>query len=99
MGKRQSQRSVPDPPGDPRPAQGQDADGSRDQTDIKPIPKIKGGIVCDTQDEMIETIKSGKIDEIKPEACRKNAEMFSREIMAHNYESLYKQIVNDNMEW
>lgn len=59
------------------------------------IPEVvkEGGIVCDNPDEMVEAIKSGKLDGIKPETCRKNAERFSRKIMAENYLTIYNQIL------
>jgi len=45
---------------------------------------------------MIEAVK--KVDSIKPEDCRRNAERFSRENMAENYLRLYYEILEGN-EW
>ncbi|MCL6579198.1 MAG: glycosyltransferase [Candidatus Bathyarchaeota archaeon] len=74
----------------------------------------EGGIICDVFDKQITpkgavyNIKSnplealveavGKVDSIKPEDCRRNAERFSREAMASSYEKLYRQILDEN-EW
>ena len=64
------------------------------------IPEVvqEGGIVCDNPDEMVEAIRSGKIDEIKPEACRENAERFSREHMCDGYLKCFESILKDE-EW
>ncbi|RLI76732.1 hypothetical protein DRP04_12385, partial [Archaeoglobales archaeon] len=74
----------------------------------------EGGIVCDVFNKQItprgavysikrnpvealtEAIK--KISSISPFDCRKNAERFSREKMAENYLTLYRQIL-DGQEW
>lgn len=53
------------------------------------------GFVCNNEQEMIEAID--KIDNIKPEDCRKHVEEnFSRQIMAKEYEKLYLNIMQDN---
>ena len=39
-----------------------------------------------------------KIDKIKPEDCRKRAEMFSRENSAKNYVKVYEEILKGS-EW
>lgn len=65
----------------------------------------EGGIVCDVYDKRFcdgqlsyslkeEPLRAltnavGRIDTISPQECRKNAEMFSREIMAENYLKIY----------
>lgn len=54
------------------------------------------GFVCKSVDEMCEAVK--KVDEIKPEACRKWAEGFSRRAMAEKYLSYYNQIISGD-EW
>lgn len=56
------------------------------------------GYVCDTTEQMVEAVK--KVDEIKPEACRRRIESnFSREIMARNYvEKCYEPVMRDE-EW
>ena len=55
------------------------------------------GFTCDTVDEMCLAVK--KVNLIKPENCRKRVEQyFSREIMAQNYERLYREILEER-EW
>lgn len=54
------------------------------------------GFICNNIEEMIEAVK--KINDIKPENCRKRSEELSRENMAKNYETLYYNIINGN-EW
>jgi glycosyltransferase involved in cell wall biosynthesis len=74
----------------------------------------EGGVVCDVYDvsftekgpvvnvkrdsveAMVEAFS--KLDSIKSEDCRRNAERFSREVMASSYEKLYQQIL-DGDEW
>ena len=52
----------------------------------------KTGFIVNSEDEMIEAIKS--IDEIKPENCRKHVEEnFSRERMVKKYLGIYKNIL------
>jgi hypothetical protein len=53
-------------------------------------------IVKDQVEALAEAVK--KVDSIKPEDCRRNAERFSREVMASSYEKLYRQILEGN-EW
>ena len=58
----------------------------------------KVGFICQNTEEMIEAFK--KIDTIIPINCHKwVVENFSREIMAKNYETLYKRILQDGGEW
>lgn len=58
------------------------------------------GYVCDTYDTFVKFVenigKSGHI--IKPENCRKRAELFSRENMATNYKILYEKVIKGE-EW
>jgi len=74
----------------------------------------EGGIVCDVFDKQITakgpvySVKRnqvdalveaiGELDSIKPEHCRKNAERFSREVMARDYLKYYYEILEGN-EW
>jgi glycosyltransferase involved in cell wall biosynthesis/predicted SAM-dependent methyltransferase len=73
----------------------------------------EGGVVCETflkevaekgpvyrekrdlVDALVEAVRSLRI---RPEDCRRNAERFSREAMARNYEALYRQVA-DGIEW
>lgn len=54
------------------------------------------GFICNDVDQMVEAVK--KIDTIKPQDCRKNAERFSRENMAKNYIEFYTGILKGS-EW
>ncbi len=57
----------------------------------------KTGFVVDTEEDMVELIKQGRIDEIRPETCRRHAEKnFSREKMAKYYLEIYKKILNQS---
>lgn len=58
------------------------------------------GAVYQTKQDSVEAIVEAfwQLIQIKPEDCRRNAEKFSREIMAENYLNLYKQIL-DGSEW
>lgn len=58
----------------------------------------KCGFICNNVDEMIEVIKTGQVDKIKPEDCRKRGEQFDRKFMAKNYLTLYEEILNGK-EW
>lgn len=74
----------------------------------------EGGIVCDVYDKSItangpvyrakadpveEICKAiSRIESIRPEECRRNAERFSKEAMAEAYERLYMQIIGGD-EW
>lgn len=64
------------------------------------IPEIvkdkEVGFVCSSVDEMVNATK--KLDLIKPTACRRWAENFSRENMAQSYIHLYTEILQGN-EW
>ena len=65
------------------------------------IPEVladgETGFLCNTIDEMCEAVK--RIGEIKPEDCRKRVEEnFTKEIMAKNYEKVYKDVIQ-NKEW
>lgn len=54
------------------------------------------GFVCNRLNELSEAVK--KIDEIKPEACFETAKEFSLENAVNQYQSLLKQ-VQENNEW
>lgn len=56
----------------------------------------EGGILCDDVDSMVEAVKD--VGRIKPNACRENAERFSKEVMAENYLRLYRSIITGD-EW
>jgi len=74
----------------------------------------EGGVVCDVYDvgftekgpvvnvkrDAVEAMVEAfpKLDSIKSEDCRRNAERFSREAMGSAYEKLYRQIL-DGAEW
>lgn len=49
------------------------------------------GFICNTLDEMVEAVKNIQTS-IKSEDCRNRAEELSREVMAKNYEKLYRNI-------
>lgn len=54
----------------------------------------KNGFVVDTEEQMVEVIKSGKIDKIRPENCRGYVEKnFSREKLVNDYLNIYKKIL------
>lgn len=59
---------------------------------------IKSGFICNNPDEIVELIKSGEVDKIKPEDCRKRGEQFNRKFMAQNYMTLYNEIM-EGREW
>ena len=50
------------------------------------------GFVVDTIEQAEEIIRSGKVDSIKPEDCRKRAEMFSIERSAQGYLELFREV-------
>jgi len=52
------------------------------------------GFVVDTIEQAEEIIKNGKVDTIKPEACRRRAEKFSIEKSAQGYLELFREIVS-----
>jgi len=52
------------------------------------------GFVVDTVEQAEEIIKSGKVDTIKPEDCRKRAEMFSIGASARGYLKLFQEVVS-----
>lgn len=56
----------------------------------------EGGILCKDVDSMVDALKD--VERIKPNACRKNGERFSKEIMAKNYLKLYQSIITGG-EW
>ena len=56
------------------------------------------GFVVPDANGLPDLLKSGKIESIKPEDCRKRAEMFSREAMAEGYIRLYEDLLN-GMSW
>ncbi|MBA7621460.1 D-inositol-3-phosphate glycosyltransferase [subsurface metagenome] len=51
------------------------------------------GFVVDTIEQAEEIIRSGKVDSIKPEDCRKSAEMFSIERSAQGYLKVFREVV------
>ncbi len=51
------------------------------------------GFVVDSIEEAEEIIKSGKVDTISPEACRRQAEKFSIEASAKGYLDLFQEVV------
>lgn len=61
-------------------------------TEKGPVVKVKG----DPVEAMVEAVE--KVDSVKPEDCRKNAERFSRNVMARSYLELYKSIL-EGKEW
>jgi len=63
---------------------------------IKEIITPETGFVCNTVDEMIVAVN--KIDTIKPEDCRKRAELFSKDNMTKNKEKLYRDVIAGK-EW
>lgn len=53
------------------------------------------GFLCDALDEMCEIIVADKVSEIDPHECRRHVEeYFSREVMAENYLTFFKEISN-----
>lgn len=52
------------------------------------------GFVVDTIEQAEEIIRSGKVDSIKPEDCRKRAEVFSIEASARGYIDLFQEVVS-----
>lgn len=52
------------------------------------------GFVVDTLEQAEEIIQSGKVDTIKPEACRQRAEMFSIEASARGYLELFREVAS-----
>lgn len=71
--------------------------GSRDGAIPETIEDGVTGFICDNVDQMVEAV--GKLDRIKPEACRERVErLFSREIMAENYVKAYRSIL-ERREW
>jgi len=49
------------------------------------------GFICDDVDEMVDAV--GRIDEIDPEECRRQAERFDVDAMCDGYERVYRSIV------
>lgn len=58
----------------------------------------KQGFICETPDDIVEVIKSDKVSEISPEACRERASSFSYAKMAERYLELAKEVVSGT-EW
>lgn len=57
------------------------------------------GFVVQSPEDMAEVIKTGLIEEINPANCRRWVERnFSRQVMAKNYLSLYRDVL-EGMEW
>lgn len=70
---------------------------SRDGAIPEIIEEGVTGFVCDDVDQMVEAV--GKVDRIKPEACRERVEkLFSRQVMAKNYVEAYQSILGGD-EW
>jgi len=58
------------------------------------IEDRKTGFVCKNYEEMKQTIKENRVEEINPKVCRASAQNeFSAERMANDYVKLYKRIV------
>ena len=65
------------------------------------LPELMGengkvGYACSTYDDMIRAVEN--LDKIRPSACRKRAEVFSREKMAARYVELYNEVISGR-EW
>lgn len=62
------------------------------------VPEIvkEGGIICSDQESMVSMIS--QVSTISPTECRKNAERFSVEIQAKNYQKLFNCVLS-NEEW
>jgi glycosyltransferase involved in cell wall biosynthesis len=56
------------------------------------------GFICQTPEQMLEIVKTGKDLSIKPEDCRRRAEEFSKEKMAQEYIELFHEVLDGN-EW
>lgn len=70
---------------------------SRDGAIPETIEEGVTGFICASVDQMAEAV--GKVDQIKPEACRQRVErLFSRQVMAKNYVEAYRSILNGD-EW
>jgi glycosyltransferase involved in cell wall biosynthesis len=52
------------------------------------------GYVSKSLQDLAACLTDDKIQAISPEACRKNAERFSREAMAKGYEKLYEEVLS-----
>ena len=50
------------------------------------------GFICDDVDEMVEAV--GRLDEIDPDACRRQARRFSAEAMCRGYVDVYESLVH-----
>lgn len=61
------------------------------------IENGKSGFICNNLDEMVDAVKN--LDKIDRKECVKRAEMFSKERMAERYEFLYRDIVENGIEW
>ena len=57
------------------------------------------GFLCANVDEMVEIIKSGRLDSINPENCRISAERFTVENMCANYQQFINGIMSDSNEY
>jgi glycosyltransferase involved in cell wall biosynthesis len=56
------------------------------------------GFICESPAQMVEVIKNGLDQNLKPESCRRRAEQFSRESMAERYIELYSELMQGH-EW
>ena len=56
------------------------------------------GFVCNSPAQMAEVIEKGLDLELKPEDCRRRAELFSKENMAQKYHELYRELLHGR-EW
>jgi len=66
-------------------------DGAVDEIVTKDV-----GFISNTLDAMVKAV--GEVDTISPEACRRQAEKLSKEVMAQRMESLYSKILAGD-EW
>lgn len=66
------------------------------------LPEIvedgKSGFICDSIDDVEKVIKNSRVDNIKPEDCRKRAEKFTYIAMAKDYLSKYREVLSGE-EW
>ena len=78
---------------------------------MKPVVTIKSGglndiiqngvngYLCDNTDQMVDIIRSGKLDDINPENCRIGAERFSVENMANEYQRFINGIMSEDNQF
>ena len=66
---------------------------------IDVIQNGTNGFLCNSVDEIVNTIKSGSLDTINPEICRMAAERYSVENMSKSYQELILGIMSDSNEF